>query len=82
MQLTKQEQAVIIGTFITMLGTEKVNEQIEAEKLERMLPLFNELEDNTTPKQKREAGMSVLKKVMDNFLMTNKQKGQVNPQKK
>lgn len=29
MKLTKQEQAVIISTFISMLGTDLVNERIE-----------------------------------------------------
>lgn len=29
MKLTKQEQAVIISTFISMLGTDLVNERID-----------------------------------------------------
>ncbi len=35
MKLTKQEQAVIIGTFISMLGTDLVNERIDKQKLEK-----------------------------------------------
>ncbi|MCU5469614.1 hypothetical protein [Bacillus paranthracis] len=68
MNLIKQEQAVIIGTFISMLGTDLVNERIDKQKLESVLPIFNELEDNTTPKQKREAMVSLLDKTIDEFL--------------
>ncbi|OIX18175.1 hypothetical protein [Bacillus thuringiensis] len=66
MKLTKQEQAVVIGTFISMLGL--VNERIDKQKLERVLPIFNEMQDNTTPKQKREAMISLLEKAVDEFL--------------
>ncbi|EMI3503537.1 TPA: hypothetical protein QCY18_004413 [Bacillus cereus] len=68
MKLTKQEQAVAIGTFISMLGQDLVNERIDKEKLKRVLPIFNEMQDNTTPKQKREAMISLLGKAVDEFL--------------
>ncbi|PFS71196.1 hypothetical protein COK56_29660 [Bacillus cereus] len=68
MKLTKQEQAVVIATFFSMLGTEVVNERIDKKKLESVLPIFNEMEDNTTPKQKREAMISLLSKTVDEFL--------------
>ena len=68
MKLTKQEQAVIISTFISMLGTDLVNERIDKRKLESVLPIFNEMEDNTTPKQRREAMVSLLNKTIDEFL--------------
>lgn len=68
MKLTKQEQAIVIGTFISMLGKEVVNERIDKQKLESAIPVFNEMEDNTTPKQRREAMVSVLDKTMDVFL--------------
>ena len=68
MKLTKQEQAVIISTFISMLGTDLVNERIDKQKLESVLPIFNEMEDNTTPKQRREAMISLLGKTIDEFL--------------
>ncbi|EOO27784.1 phage protein [Bacillus cereus BAG1X2-3] len=67
-KLTKQEQAVAIGTFISMLGQDLVNKRIDKEKLERVLPIFNEMQDNTTPKQKREAMISLLGKAVDEFL--------------
>ncbi|WP_392355849.1 hypothetical protein PSR14_31075 (plasmid) [Bacillus sp. A01H] len=68
MKLTKQEQAVAIGIFIAMLGQDLVNERIDKQKLEGAIPIFNELEDNTTPKQKREAMVSLLGKTVDEFL--------------
>ncbi|MDA1547935.1 hypothetical protein [Bacillus cereus group sp. TH253LC] len=68
MKLTKQEQAVIISTFISILGTDLVNERIDKQKLESVLPIFNEMEDNTTPKQRREAMVSLLYKTIDEFL--------------
>ncbi|ACJ82350.1 hypothetical protein ACQVQT_27825 [Bacillus paranthracis] len=68
MKLAKQEQAVIISTFISMLGTDLVNERIDKRKLESVLPIFNEMEDNTTPKQRREAMVSLLNKTIDEFL--------------
>ncbi|MDQ7236534.1 hypothetical protein QYM13_22525 [Bacillus pacificus] len=71
MKLTKQEQAVAIGTFISMLGQDLVNDRIDKKKLESAIPIFNELEDNTTPKQKREAMISLLGKTMDKFLVSD-----------
>ncbi|OOR57439.1 hypothetical protein BGP34_14905 [Bacillus mycoides] len=67
-KITKQEQAVVISTFILMVGEELVNERIDKKKLESALPIFNEMNDNTTPKQKREAMISLLDKTMDEFL--------------
>ncbi|EJQ21189.1 hypothetical protein IE5_02237 [Bacillus cereus BAG3X2-2] len=67
MKLNKQEQAVIIGTFISMLGQDVVNERIDKKKLESVLPIFNEMQDNTTPKQKREAMISLLEKTINEF---------------
>ncbi|MEK4774116.1 hypothetical protein MKY31_28090 [Bacillus sp. FSL M8-0139] len=68
MKLTKQEQAVAIGTFISRLGQELVNERIDKRQLESVISIFNELEDNTTPKQRREAMVSLLDKTMDELL--------------
>ncbi|QWG59923.1 hypothetical protein [Bacillus mycoides] len=67
-KLTKQEQAVVISTFISMLGQDLVNERINKKKLESVVPIFNEMEDNITPKQRREAIVSLLDKTMDVFL--------------
>ncbi|SMD66081.1 hypothetical protein BACERE00185_00097 [Bacillus mobilis] len=75
MKLTKQEQAVVIGTFISMIGAEKVSERVAPEKLDQVISILNELEDNTTPKQKRESAMSVLKKAVDDFLAMGHKEG-------
>ncbi|UYX52386.1 hypothetical protein M3Y14_28975 [Bacillus thuringiensis] len=68
MKLNKQEQSIVIATFISMLGQDIVNERIDKKKLESAIPIFNEMNDNTTPKQKREAMVSLLDKTMDEFL--------------
>lgn len=68
MKLTKLEQTVVIGTFISMIGAEKVAELVAPEKLNQVISIINEMEDNTTPKQKRESAMSVLEKAIDDFL--------------
>lgn len=70
-KLTKQEQAIVLGTFISILGQDLVNERIDKQKLESVIPIFNEMEDNTTPKQKREAIISLLDKTMGEFLVPN-----------
>lgn len=68
MKLSKQEQSVMIGTFISILGEQLVTERINPEKLEKTSSIHNELHDNTTPKQRREAMISLLDKTMDEFL--------------
>ncbi|MGE6344931.1 hypothetical protein ACQKIY_10255 [Bacillus mycoides] len=67
-ELTKQEQAVVIYTLVPLLGQDLVNERIDKQKLESAIPIFNAMEDDTTPKQKREAMISLLDKTMDEFL--------------
>ncbi|MFV1457061.1 MULTISPECIES: hypothetical protein [Bacillus cereus group] len=68
MKLNKHEQSVVIGTFISILGEKVVNAHIEPNKLEQASLIHNELHDNTTPKQRREAMISLLDKTMDEFL--------------
>ncbi|MGR6912509.1 hypothetical protein RCJ96_26720 [Bacillus sp. BSL6] len=68
MKLTKQEQAIVIGTLYSILGQDLVNERINQQKIKNVTPIFNEMEDDTTPKQRREAMISVLDKTMDAFL--------------
>ncbi|MCB4844099.1 hypothetical protein LHW04_03355 [Bacillus tropicus] len=67
-KITKKEQAVVIGILIPMLGQDLVNERIDKQKLESAIPVFNAIEDNTTPKQRREAMVSLLDKTIDEFL--------------
>lgn len=68
MKLTKQEQSVVIGTFISIMGEQLVNEHINPDKLEKASLIHNEIYDNTTPKQRREAMVSLLDKTMDEIL--------------
>ncbi|TKI73327.1 hypothetical protein, partial [Bacillus mycoides] len=67
MKLNKQEQSVVIATFISILDEQVVNECINPEKLEKTSSIHNEIHDNTTPKQRREAMISLLDKTMDEF---------------
>ncbi|ADY20359.1 hypothetical protein P4U05_16950 [Bacillus paranthracis] len=68
MKLSKKEQAVVIGTLCTLLGTEEVEQHIDQEKMKKAIPAFNEIEDNTSPRMRREAFISVLDKTLDDFL--------------
>ncbi|HDR3890321.1 TPA: hypothetical protein QCO65_004839 [Bacillus cereus] len=68
MILTKQEQAVVIGTFISILGENLVNEHFDAKRLEEVSKTHNEMHDNTTPRERRAAMISLLNKMMDEFL--------------
>lgn len=68
-ELTKQEQMVFIGKLINdILGVELVMERIDPQKLEKAVLIYNEMNDNTTPRETREALISVLEKTMDEFL--------------
>ncbi|MED1559870.1 hypothetical protein [Bacillus paramycoides] len=56
MKLTKQEEMVGIGKLINnIIGLELVKQRIDPQKLEKAVSMYNEMNDNTTPKQKREA---------------------------
>ncbi|HDR3897175.1 MULTISPECIES: hypothetical protein [Bacillus] len=69
MILNKQEQTVIIGKLINnILGLELVKGHIHPQKLEKAVFLHNEISDDMTPKQCREAMVSVLSKTVDEFL--------------
>jgi len=69
MKLSKQEQTVVIGNLINIIiGLDKVKQHIEPKKLEKAIALYNELNDDMTPKQCRESLISVLDKTIDEFL--------------
>ncbi|MGH0601154.1 hypothetical protein [Bacillus mycoides] len=68
-ELTKQEQSAVIGKLINnILGVELVKGHVDPQKLENTVLTYNEMNDNTTPKQEREALLSALDKVIDEFL--------------
>ncbi|WP_242294597.1 hypothetical protein [Bacillus cereus group sp. BfR-BA-01381] len=69
MKLTKQEQTVIIGQLINnVIGVELAKQHIDPQKLEKAVALHNEMNDDMTPKQVREALINVLDKAIDEFL--------------
>ncbi|ACK97848.1 hypothetical protein CN498_20655 [Bacillus thuringiensis] len=69
MKLSKQEQAVVIGNTIMMLGGhEEVTNYVDPQKLAKVSDIHNELYDNTTPRERREAMISLLNKTMDEFV--------------
>ncbi|MGX5629476.1 hypothetical protein [Bacillus thuringiensis] len=69
MKLSKQEQAVVIGNTIMMLGgNEEVTNYVDPQKLSKVSDIHNELYDNTTPRERREAMISLLNKIMDEFV--------------
>lgn len=68
-KLTKQEQTVIIGQLINnAIGLERVQQCIDAQKLEKAVAMHNEISDDMTPKQTREALINILDKAIDEFL--------------
>ncbi|HDR8172015.1 TPA: hypothetical protein QC096_003220 [Bacillus thuringiensis] len=69
MKLSKQEQTVIIGKLINnVIGVELAKQHIDPQKLEKAVALHNEINDDMTPKQVREALINVLDKAIDEFL--------------
>ncbi|MBF7156246.1 hypothetical protein [Bacillus albus] len=69
MKLNKQEQTVIIGKLINnVIGVELAKQHIDPQKLEKAVDLHNEMNDDMTPKQVREALINVLDKAIDEFL--------------
>ncbi|OXB95637.1 MULTISPECIES: hypothetical protein [Bacillus] len=70
MKLNKQEQTVIIGKLINnFIGVELAKQHIDPQKLEKAVALHNEMNDDMTPKQVREALINVLDKAIDEFLI-------------
>ena len=67
MKLDKQEQAVAIGTFISMLGQDHVNERIDKQKLEKVLPISLMKCKIIQHQSKERAMLSLLGKVVDEF---------------
>ncbi|MED1612560.1 hypothetical protein [Bacillus paranthracis] len=69
MKLNKQEQTVVVGHLINnVIGLELVKQHIDSQKLEKAVDLHNKMNDDMTPKQCREALISVLDKTIDEFL--------------
>lgn len=71
-KLTKQEQAVVIGKSMIMVGQVLISERIDKKKFESATPIFNAMEDNTTPKVKKEADVSLINKLIDDLLKSKR----------
>ncbi|MDA1679475.1 hypothetical protein [Bacillus cereus group sp. TH152-1LC] len=70
MKLSKQEQTVIIGKLINnVIGVDLAKQHIDPQKLEKAVALHNEMNDDITPRQCREALINVLDKAIDEFLI-------------
>ncbi|MDJ1474371.1 hypothetical protein QBX67_02740 [Bacillus sp. LS15-K4] len=70
MKLSKQEQTVVIGKLINnVIGVELAQQHIDPQKLEKAVALHNEMNDDITPRQCREALINVLDKAIDEFLI-------------
>lgn len=59
------------GALSPSLRQDLVNEGIDKHKLESAIRVFNAMEDNTTPKQRRGVGINLLDKIIDEFLVAN-----------
>ncbi|PEZ85194.1 hypothetical protein CN374_25840 [Bacillus cereus] len=71
MKLTKQEQTVVIGKLINnVIGVDLAQQHIDPQKLERAVTMHNEMNDDMTPRQCREALINVLDKAIDEFLQS------------
>ncbi|QWG83328.1 hypothetical protein [Bacillus mycoides] len=71
MKLSKQEEAVFIGKLINnVIGVELAQQHIDSQKLEKAVALHNEMNDDITPRQCREALINVLDKAIDEFLQS------------
>ncbi|KXY21232.1 hypothetical protein [Bacillus cereus] len=68
MKLSKQELAAVMTHCISTLGEKMVNEHMDSQKLAQASTIHNNLFDNTTPKERREATISLLGKAIDEFL--------------
>ncbi|EEL84640.1 hypothetical protein bcere0029_56300 [Bacillus cereus AH1272] len=49
-------------------GHEEVTNYVDPQKLAKVSDIHNELYDNTTPRERREAMISLLNKTMDEFV--------------
>ncbi|SCB69704.1 hypothetical protein [Bacillus mycoides] len=70
MRRNETKQTVVVGHLINnVIGLELVKQHIDPQKLEKAVALHNEINDDMTPKQTREALINVLDKAIDEFLV-------------
>lgn len=71
-ELTKVEKAIVIATILHAIDEEELEEYVELEKLLPLIKVLDGLYENTTPKVKKEATVSLINKLIDDFLKGNK----------
>lgn len=84
MKLTKLEKAIAIGTILSAVTKEELNEYVDPEKLQSLIKGIEVLGGNTTPNVKKEADISLINKLINSFLAENdqEQKEPIPPYKK
>ena len=68
MELTKIEQAVVVGTIISGLGPEIMQQLLDEETIIKLDAAFEAVTDNTTPKQIKESTKSAIENLVASFL--------------
>ncbi|HDR6822387.1 TPA: hypothetical protein QCV77_006022 [Bacillus thuringiensis] len=73
MELSKLEMAIVLGAFVQGLGEEAINNN-ENKLLEQLEDKLDEIVNNSTPNQMKEAGESVVSKFILGLLEEDVQK--------
>ncbi|MGG1847090.1 hypothetical protein ABDI32_06640 [Bacillus wiedmannii] len=73
MELSKLEMAIVLGAFVQGLGEEALNNN-ESELLNQLEDKLDEIVNNSTPNQMKEAGESVVNKFILGLLEEKKPK--------
>ncbi|EJR74864.1 hypothetical protein IK7_05465 [Bacillus cereus VD156] len=73
MKLTKLELAIVLGAFVQGLGEEAINNN-ESKLLKQLEDKLDEIVNNSTPNQMKEAGESVVNKFILGLLEEKKPK--------
>lgn len=73
MKLTKLEMAIVLGAFVQGLGEEAINNN-ESKLLKQLEDKLDEIVNNSTPNQMKEAGESVVNKFILGLLEEKKPK--------
>ncbi|WP_439874844.1 hypothetical protein ACSLGG_01945 [Bacillus mycoides] len=64
MQLTKIEKAIAIGTILQAIGEDNLEDYVELESLRPVVTVLSRLNKRTKPKEKKEATISLMGKLM------------------
>ncbi|PHC21679.1 hypothetical protein [Bacillus wiedmannii] len=72
MELSKLEMAIVLGAFVQGLGEEAINNN-ESKLLKQLEDKLDEIVNNSTPNQMKEAGESVVNKFIHGLLEENSQ---------